>query len=150
MNIGIGARRIEGAELQIRQLALAAIQSMVCDHAPPVGMILPCKANVTQSPRIYVPSRTQNAPGHDNLRMTTNLHYCDAHAGELKIEQFLTDRIKADFEATARKKRPIDFKCDFDNAFIHYVQIFSPEYMTYIVASAKGALEKFGGVRFRG
>lgn len=113
----------------INSAAYQAIEGMHCDVSRSVAF---CFNPVTVAPRIYVPSKTQQAPGHDPLRMMTPLHYCELHQGALKLDEILTDKVKADFEDQARKARPLDFKCDFDSAFVHYVSIFSSEYKTWL------------------
>jgi hypothetical protein len=147
MDMKFKARMLSGEAAHDRRLALGAIDGMRCDHSL---ALIGCLTPPSVSPRIYVPSKTQMAPGHANLRMTTPLHYCDAHVGTLTIDAFLTDKIKADFETAAKRARPIDFKCDFDNAFIHYVNIFTPEYMAYVAKLDRGLVAEFGGVQFRG
>lgn len=143
MKIQIAARRLQGAELAERRMALELLRNAHCNH---VQAVFSCMAPPEVSPRVYVPSKTQQAPGHENLRMMTTLHYCRTHIGEFKIDDFLTDAIKATFEKAARVQRPIDFKCDFDAAFVHYVDIFTPEYMKWLVMKVRNLEEQFGGV----
>ena len=69
--------------------------------------------------------------------MMTSLHCCAEHRGFLDREEFMTDNVKAAFEAAAKRKRPIDYKCEFDNAFIEYVGIHSRDYADFL-ASPKG------------
>lgn len=99
---------------------------MICDH---IG----CKIEPRRAPRLIVPSKTWTEPDHHPLKMMTTLHYCELHKGELKVAHLLTGKVKADFEAIAKKKRPIDFKCDFDAAFIEFVLVTTPEYRDFMI-----------------
>ena len=146
MNMNFRTQLLQGEALHNHRIAMRVIEGMRCDFSAAIICVKP----VSVSPRIFVPSRTQMAPGHANLKMTTTLHYCEEHVGTLKVEEFLTDKVKANFEAIAKQKRPIDFKCDFDNAFIHYVSVFTPEYQAYLAALDRGLAERFGGVPYRG
>lgn len=98
---------------------------MICDH---IG----CKNTPMRAPRVIVPSTAFLEPGHRPLRMMTTLHYCEFHKGELKLGDILIGKVKADFEASARRGRPVGFKCDFDNAFIEYVLVTTPEYREFM------------------
>jgi hypothetical protein len=98
---------------------------MICDH---IG----CKNEPTRGPRLVVPSRTWLEPGHRALKMMTTLHYCELHRSEVKVADLLTASIRRDFEASAKRARPLDFKCDFDAAFIEHVLITTPEYRAWM------------------
>lgn len=99
-----------------------------CDHKTMLGT---CKNTPTRAPRLIVPSRTPLACGHRPLRLFTTLHYCELHKGEVSAEDLLRPRVKADFEALARRARPLDFKCDFEAAWIDYVLTTTPEYRRF-------------------
>ena len=71
--------------------------------------------------------------------MTLDLHCCEEHRGFLDRESFIDDKIKALFEDAAKRKRPIGFKCEFQNAFIDYVDVRSREYQAFL-ASPKGQM----------
>lgn len=120
-----GAPRIP--ELQIR---------MRCDGAPSVG-VGACKGLVEFAARIWVPSATPREPDHEFLRMMTSLHCCAEHRGFIDRESFMTGTMKALFEDAGRKMRPLDFRCEFDNAFIEYVDVRSDEYRAFL-ASPRG------------
>lgn len=99
---------------------------MKCDAV--LGMVSECKHPPTRAPRIIVPSMTPQAPDHHHLRMMTTLHFCDGHKPAVKIADFMTGEIKAIFEAHAAAQRPIDFKPNFDKAWIDWVLTTTPEY----------------------
>lgn len=98
---------------------------MRCDTA---GCLLPA----TVTPAIFVPSRTPFADGHRQLRMFTTLHCCAGHLGMFKLDELLNDRQKANFEAVAKKARPIDFICDFDAAHLTYTDVASGSYQAFL------------------
>ncbi|HWK44918.1 MAG TPA: hypothetical protein VNT30_09365 [Stellaceae bacterium] len=100
---------------------------MKCDHTG-------CKAEPIRAPRVIVPYVGWPAPipGFTPLRMMTTLHYCQPHVGELKAEDILTAKVKADFEDMARAKRPLGFKCDFEAAFVEYLLVTTPEYRDFL------------------
>jgi hypothetical protein len=97
-----------------------------------------CKAPPLWSPAVYVPSKTPMADGHRQLRMMTKIHFCQAHAGELRIDDFLDGNRRAAFESHAKRGRPHDFRCDFDAAHIVYISIFAPEYGAFLLALQGG------------
>ncbi len=128
--------------------ALVRIDGMRCDfHA---GAIIYCTHNVTRAPRLYVPSMTQDAPGHDPVRLMSVLHYCEEHVGTLKLDDYLTDQVKFMVEQVAKKTRPIDWKPNFDAAYLHYVDIFSDEYKRFLelleIGHSGTLTERIGGV----
>jgi hypothetical protein len=98
---------------------------MRCDHSG-------CPLEPARGPRVIVPSKTWLEPGHKPLRMMTTLHYCELHKGDLQVGDFLTAKIRKRFEDTARIIRPIDFKCDFESAFIEFVLVTTPEYRQFM------------------
>ena len=122
------------------------LEGLACDH-PPFGA---CKTKPTHAVLIYVPSQTQDQPGHEHIRWPTPHTFCEAHWGNVSPDDFLTDRIKASIEAYAKKVRPLDFKCDFGFAcHIVKTEIMSPGYMKYIQfleVGRYGAAEKFADV----
>lgn len=98
---------------------------MICDH-------LGCKHEPTRGPRLVVPSRTWWEPEHRALKMMTTLHYCELHRGDVVVADLLSAKVRADFEAIAKRKRPIDFRCDFDAAFIEPLLVTTPEYRAWM------------------
>lgn len=111
---------------------------MICDH---IG----CKNEPMRAPRVVVFSVTPFELGHRPLKMMTTLHYCELHKGELKVEDLLPKKIKRDFEAIAKKKRPLDFKCDFEHAMIEYVLVTTPEYRAFLAGLGfKGIMQMAG------
>lgn len=114
--------------------AIPAIEGMHCDGGSRV--LIGCLKPVQYGVRVHVPSKTQQAPGHAQVRLTLTLHACEDHkrAGCFPLDTLLTDHLKAQMENFAKKARPIDFKCDFDAAFVQFVDIFSPEYKKFIAA----------------
>lgn len=119
-----------------------------CDHFH--TMHLRCINTPTRAPRVVVCSRTPGEPDHRPLKMFTTLHYCELHKGELTLDQLLQPKVKRDFEEAARKKRPLDFKCNFDpydpaqgadgGAFIEYVLTTTPEYRAFEEALGAGGM----------
>lgn len=121
------------------------IESMRCDGVSVV--LIGCRNPVAWGLRIHVPSLTQEAPGHRQIRFTLLLHSCHEHKGAFKLDDLLRDNVKATIEGFARKTRPIDFKCDFDSAFLQYVDVFGPEYKKFLAAlelGHAGAEDKWG------
>lgn len=117
-------------EIKGRFAALA--DSMQCDHTPAILMLTKCPTPPENAPRLIVPSKTQQAPGHEHVRIDfRDLHLCHVHTGELKIDTLLTDRLKREVELAARATRPIDWKPDFEAAHLVYVSIFTPEYQYF-------------------
>lgn len=119
---------------------MKAIEGMRCDGASMV--LIGCLRPVMYGVRLHVPSCTQVAPGHEQLRLTLDLHCCEVHKtmGKFKLDDLLTDQIKEKLEDFARVARPIDFKPDFDSAFLQYVDVFGPEYKKF-VAVLEGQLQ---------
>ena len=118
---------------------------MYCDHI--VTLNLHCTNTPSRAPRLVVCSKTPLRPDHLPLRMFTTLHYCEWHTGQLKTEDLLQPKIIRDFEAVAKRKRPLDFVCDFDiydpstgkgGAFIEYVLVTTPEYRRFETALGVG------------
>lgn len=107
------------------QYVPARFAQMHCDHPG-------CRWSVARAPRITVCSTMAPWPGHKPLRMLTTLHYCEMHKGEITIHDLLTDKVKADFERVAKIKRPIEFKCDFDKAFLEFILVTTPEYRQFL------------------
>ncbi len=131
--------------------ALELIDGMRCNHVPGLLELGPCKTPPAWSPRLVVPSRTQMAEGHRHLHLDlVQLHYCEAHKGELKVDEILAAHgVKRTLEEHAKKTRPLDFKCDFEfAAHLVYVNIFTPEYKLFAVIQAmrsrQGAYDTWG------
>lgn len=132
--------------MNIRPATPSLYETMRCDAVSRV--LIGCIEPVRYGIRIHVPSRTQSAPGHAQVRMTTTLMSCETHKGIIKLEDILADKMKADIEAFAKKARPIDWKPDFDSAFIQYVDVYGPEYKRFIAikeAKLKHELEQAWG-----
>lgn len=106
---------------------------MICDH---IG----CKIEPMRAPRVVVFSVTPFAFEHRPLKMMTTLHYCELHKGEPKIDDLLGKKVKAEFEAIAKIKRPLDFKCDFEHAIIEFVLITTPEYRAFLAGLGRDVL----------
>jgi hypothetical protein len=114
---------------ELNRRVFPVIERINCDHRLSILEILPCRHPADHAPRLMVPSMTQSAPGHDHMRIDfRDHHYCAKHVGELRLDDLLTDRLKAMIEQQAKRKRPIDFKCNFDAAHLVYVSIFTPAY----------------------
>jgi hypothetical protein len=111
-----------------------AIEGMRCDGGSRV--LIGCLQPVRWGIRIHVPSKTQHAPGHAQVRITLPLHVCEHHRelAALKLDDLLVEKIRRDVEDFAKKARPIDWKPDFDSAFLQYVDIFGPEYKRFVQA----------------
>lgn len=116
---GVTPSQVRMAELQL---------TMRCDGA--AG----CKNVVEYAAAAWVPSRFPLRPGHEQLRMITDLHCCEAHRGFVDREAFFSDAIKATFEGAARKKRPVDFVCEFDNSMITYLDVREDEYKGFLMS----------------
>lgn len=102
-----------------------------CDHFD--SALVRCKIPPIRAPRVVVPAVDFRDPEHKPLKMMTTLHYCELHKGELKLEDLLNEKVKVGFEETAKRKRPIGFKCDFDTAFIEWVLMTTPEYREWML-----------------
>lgn len=129
--------------------SLQVIDGMVCDHSPTMLELDRCRNAPMWAPRIVVPSKTQDAPGHKHLHLDMKLHFCAVHHGELKLDDLLAaPQIKPALEKHAKRARPLDFRCDFDAAHLVYVSIFSPQYKYFAVVTAlygrDGAQERWG------
>lgn len=98
---------------------------MICDHTG-------CKTLPQYGMACWVLSQTPLVPDHRPLRMMTTLHFCELHKHQLIADDVLTPRIKAEFEAVARRGRPIGFKCDFEKSFLSPLEIDSPEYKQFL------------------
>jgi hypothetical protein len=98
---------------------------MICDH---VG----CNAVPTRGPRLIVPAKNWLLAGHKAVRMMTSLHYCELHRGDVKVSDLLRPNVKAEMEALAKRKRPLDFRLDFEAAFIEHVLVTTPEYRKWM------------------
>jgi len=98
-----------------------------CDG--PSCLQLPDKA-----PRVFVPSKTPTQKDHAPLTLAfPHLHYCVVHwETHMKLDDLLTDKVKARFEDQARRVRPHDFVCDFDAALVQPIDVHSPEYGAYM------------------
>lgn len=130
--------------------ALEVIDGMRCNHSPGLLELFACKTPPNWAPRLIVPSKTQAAEGHRHIHMDSRqLHFCDAHQGEIKLDDMLgLPGIKGAIEKHAKQTRPVDFKCDFEAAHIVYVNIFTPEYkffaLVMAVKSREAAHETWG------
>lgn len=124
---GLAALLSSTGQLRIPEMQIR----MACDGA--IG----CKGLVEYAVRVWVPSKTPLEPGHEFLRMTTNLHCCALHRGFVDRESFVDGALKSLFEDAAKRKRPLDFRCEFDKAFIDYLDVRSDEYRQFL-ASPKG------------
>jgi hypothetical protein len=109
---------------------MKVIEGMRCDGVSRV--LIGCSQPVLYGVRIHVPSRTQFAPDHAQVRITLTLHTCALHREAFKLDDLLSDGIKEQVERFAKAKRPIDWKPDYDAAFIQYVDIHSPEYARFV------------------
>jgi len=105
---------------------------MVCDHARSLVELAPCPRPPFHAPVIFVPSKTPCEDGHRELRMFTNLHYCLAHQGELKLDQLLGPKLRGDFEAQAKRGRLHGFICDFEAAHMQYISVTAPAYLQFL------------------
>lgn len=105
--------------------------AMKCDAV--LGMLAVCMNPPMRAPRVVVPSATPEAPDHRDLTMMTTLHFCELHKSRVKLADLLRDDTKTAFEATAKKKRPHDFKCNFDKAYIEWVLTTTPEYRGFML-----------------
>lgn len=117
-------------QIRIPELQL----TMRCDAG--VG----CKGLVEYAAAAWVPSRFPLRQGHAQLRMITDLHCCEGHRGFVDRETFFSDHIKTVFEGAARKKRPVDFVCEFDNAMITYLDVREDEYKAFLMSPRGKAL----------
>lgn len=119
MNMNITPAQIRIPELQLL---------MTCDGA--IG----CRKLVEYAAAIWCPSRTPLRPGHEQLRMITDLHCCADHRGFIDREAFMTDTVKRLFEQAAKVKRPIDFECEFDKGMITYLDVREDEYKAFLIS----------------
>ena len=111
---------------------LGIIEGMHCDGGSRV--LIGCLQPVIYGVRLHVPSKTQDRPGHTQVRVTMTLHSCEAHRGTFAVDALLADKIKAHVEDYAKKTRPIDWKPDFEAAFVQYVDVFGPEYRKFLMS----------------
>lgn len=99
--------------------------TMRCDHAG-------CLREVRRAPRIVVPSRTPDAPGHAPIRIMTTLHYCEPHRDEFQAGAYWTPLMMDRVERVAYRKRPYGWKPDFDRAWVELVLVTTPEYRAFL------------------
>ncbi|HEY2068272.1 MAG TPA: hypothetical protein VGG48_01860 [Rhizomicrobium sp.] len=125
---------------------LKRISGMTCDGFSLV--IAGCPNPVLYGLRIHVPSKTQDAPGHAQARMSLTVHCCELHKGAFKLDDLLTDKLKAAIEEFGRRARPIDWKPDFDSAFLQYVDVYGAQYKNFLKvleAGLNAAEDRWGG-----
>lgn len=127
-------------EIELNRAVFPKIERLNCDHVAGILELARCRIPPTRSPRLLVPAKALAGAGVDLGRDYRHLHadfvtihYCHRHEGELTLETVWRTypRLKADLEAGAKRRRPHDFKCDFDAAHIVYVDIFSPQYKAF-------------------
>lgn len=102
---------------------------MICDHVLFIGE---CKNTPTRAPRLVVPAKDSFLFGHKALKIFTALHYCELHKGQVKAQDLLTPKVKGWFEEAAKRKRPAEFRLDFEGAFVEYVLTTTPEYRRFV------------------
>lgn len=132
--------------MNIRPATPTLYETMRCDGVS--RALIGCLEPVAWGVRIHVPSRTQLAPDHAQVRMTTTLMTCHTHKGVLKLDDVLSEKMRADIEAFAKKARPIDWKPDFEAAFIQYVDVYGDEYKRFVAikeARVRAAAEQMWG-----
>jgi hypothetical protein len=108
---------------------------MICDHYN--SLLERCANTPNRAPRLVVPcqfGRDEVIDEYRPLRMFTTLHFCELHTGTIGLGDLLTAKIKREFEAAARKKRALDFKCDFEKAELEWVLTTTPEYRRFMAA----------------
>lgn len=99
---------------------------MVCDHPG-------CRRVPDRAPRMAIPSRTPNEPGHKAVRIMTDLHYClPHHHGAFDPAVWLSDANKAMVEAQMAPRRPADFKPDFEAVRVEWLLVTTPEYHEFL------------------
>lgn len=118
----------------LRPAPLIDLAHMNCDGRSAV--IFACGGLVKYGVRIYTPSMTQNAPGHKHVGVWTDLHCCAEHQ-TFTLEKLLTEDVRAATEDFARKCRPIDWKPNFAASFLQYVEVYSPEYRTFLASRGR-------------
>lgn len=112
------------------QYVPARFAQMRCD-----GMMGRCPLPPIRAPRVIVsPTPFVLGQSPKPLRMMTTLHYCERHKGEITLDALLQDKVKADFERTARLKWSHEYRPDFDTAFIEWVLVTTPEYRAFLLA----------------
>lgn len=125
--------------LSLPNMPLPPGVELTCDHW--VNHFTQCKNTPMRAPRVVVPSTLGVIePGHQPLKMFTTMHFCEMHAGKMKLEDLLVPKVQADFEAAAKLKRPLNFKPDFEAAFIEWVLVTTPEYRTFMQAMGAGGM----------
>ena len=121
----------------------ARFAQMRCD-----GRMGGCTVPPARAPRLVVPPAPWRMFGPTPLRMMTTLHYCEMHKGECTLDMLLGDKIKADFEAVAKRKWSHEHTPDFDAAFIEWVLVTTPEYRAFLESiEVASGIPQLGGVR---
>lgn len=90
---------------------------MKCQH-------LGCKRDALYIPRINVPAQHWPIDMHTPAQVLINLPVCARHFDEVKIKDFLTDKMREIFEMALRDRMPPDF----DRAFLSKIKIGSKDY----------------------
>lgn len=121
----------------------ARYSQMRCDGAMGLCVIPPARA-----PRLVVPPlpfalSLEVKP----LRVWTTLHYCERHKEECTAQMVLVDKLKADLEATAKRKWPHEYRPDFDAAFVEWLLVTTPEYRQFLHTLEIGRQVSRAGVR---
>lgn len=93
-----------------------------------------CQNQATRALRLMIPPVTMETPEFLPLRRFTDIHTCDQHIGRLGIKppDLLNGKMKSEFEAAAKKIRPLGFKCDFEHAYFEPVLTTTPEYRQFM------------------
>ena len=104
---------------------------MTCDGA--TGP-LHCGRQVRRAPYMRIPSKTPGVPGHKPLIVMTTLHYCEEHRDSFDPAVYWTDKQKARLEAVAKKRRPAEFRPDFENVTVKHVLVTTPEYRQFMAS----------------
>ena len=108
---------------------------MICDHYN--NAFERCANTPNRAPRVVVPcqfGREEVTQDYAPLRMFTTLHFCELHTNDVTIDSFLTAKLKSEFETAAKRKRALDFKCDFEKAELEWVLTTTPEYRKFMAS----------------
>lgn len=100
-----------------------------------------CRNNPDRAPWIMVPNKGMLGfpfgvgPEYRPLRIRTTLHFCLLHMPDNRklLDALLNTKLRTDAEGMAKHARPIDFKPDFDNAYVQWILTTTPEYREFLI-----------------
>jgi len=91
-----------------------------------------CLAIPTKAPRLYCPAKGEHRYPPVTLAFP-HISYCEECWNKyMKLDDLLTEQVRARVEDRGKKIWPHDIKPDFEAALINPIEIYSPEYGAYM------------------